>query len=137
MKQVGERKEKGREKTAEQCNVFHGRHRRVCFIFFFFSFSSLFSFFRSSFSPLSSPPFLFSFLFLSGHTSVETQISILHQKGLEPTRCRRKRRMFRVFFARRLHSFYPVRGRKGGEIDGGSDESVGSGTKRGCTRCWF
>lgn len=131
---MGERKEKEREKTAEQCNVFHGRHRRVCFIFFFFVFLSLF-FFHSFFS--SSPPFFSFFLFLSRYTPVETQISILHQKGLEPTRCRRKRRMFRVFFARRLHPFYPVRGRKGGEIDGGSDESVGSGTKRGCTRCWF
>lgn len=58
---MGERKKKEREKTAEQCNVFHGRHRRVCFIFFF-SFSSLFSFF-TPFSPR--PPPFFSFFFIS------------------------------------------------------------------------
>lgn len=108
-----------------------GRHGRVCFLSFFF-FSSF------SFSPLLFLAFL-SF-FRDTHTHTHTR-RLKHEfrsfGGRVSSRCRRKRRMFRVFFARRLHPFYPVRGRKGGEIDGGSDESVGSGTKRGCTRCWF
>lgn len=106
-----------------------GRHGRVCFLSFFF----LFFFFLST-------PLPRLFILLSGHTHTHTR-RLKHEfrsfGGRVSSRCRRKRRMFRVFFARRLHPFYPVRGRKGGEIDGGSDESVGSGTKRGCTRCWF
>lgn len=121
----GEREERRNSVTRFRTE---GRHGRVCFIIFFFSF------------------FLFlAFLsFLSGHTHTHARTRRLLKHEFRSfggrrvsSRCRRKRRMFRVFFARRLHPFYPVRGRKGGEIDGGSDESVGSGTKRGCTRCWF
>lgn len=56
-------------------------------------------------------------------------------------RCRGKRRMFRVFFARRPHlttpSSQPPRKRTKGWIVGGTGELVGSGTKRGAHGAGF